>query len=572
MNRLIRFTLLMSSITLMIPGIASASTAGTCSSFAAGACPSSIPSGVASFYFIDYVGGSDNNSGISETAPFQHMPCGANATGNAAAACTSTPGTGWIFKGGVTVDYHSWPANVPYGGVSGAPTYIGPDPGWFAGASWSRPIFSGGGSTGYDTSHGSMISDVANHADHLVVDNIEFTGIYWTSSCPNAPYCNALSTSEYGSGGGSYWEGKNLYVHGWNHGSGGADPGNNSAFIGFYNGTGSSIHDSVADGSDSSKDCCSPFSTSNMYNDYMSYAANYWFLGNAGPLVQIHDNVMVQNTGGYSGTHMNCIHSWSATGTVLVYNNLEECEYANPPYVTQVMLFENDSVTHYIFNNVIASAGNGQGISVSGSAAGQPSSTYYVFNNTVESGVDSDVSSGPPQSACYTTGFGAKATYADNFCITNNNSSASSALYNSTGTISYPSPAFSITCSGGAQTNRGMTQICAPIGSGNGTGNLNKTETYPFDPLDSTAAATVGTGQNHSASCSAISAVNSAAGTACLSDTTVGVSYDATSHTVSFPARTPILHPSGGWQIGAYEFGQGSSAPAPPTGMSASVQ
>jgi hypothetical protein len=571
MNRSSVFTIVMSFLTLMIPGVVLASSPGRCSAFAAGSCPSSMPSGVTSFYFIDYAGGSDSNSGASETAPFQHIPCSANATGNAAAACTSAPGTGWIFKGGVTVDYHSWPANVPYGGTNAAPTYIGPDPGWFTGSNWSRPIFSGGGSKGYDASQKSMISDIAHHTDHLVVDNIEFTGIYWTSSCPNATNCAALTTSEYASGGGDYWEVKNVYIHGWNHSPIGADPGNNSAFIGVYGGQNSSIHDSVADGSDSSQDCCSPFATANLYNTYQAYADNYWFQGNVGPLTMIHDNVMVQNTSGYSGVHENCIHSFNATGSVLVYNNLLECEYATPPWVTQVMLFENDSVTHYIFNNVIASAGNGQGISVSGSAAGQPPSTYKVFNNTIESAVDNDVAGGPPQNACYTTGFAANSTYADNFCITNNNNSASSVLYNSTGTITYPSPAFSITCAGGPQTNKGMTQICAPVGSGNGNGNLNKTETYPFAPLDSSAAATIGTGQNNSSYCSSISAINSAAGTACLSDTTLGISYNSANHTVSSPGRTPILRPSsGGWQIGAYEFGQG--APTPPTGLAAIVQ
>jgi hypothetical protein len=92
--------------------------------------------------------------------------------------------------------------------------------------------------------------------------------------------------------------------------------------------------------------------------------------------------------------------------------------------------------------------------------------------------------------------------------------------------------------------------------------------------MDSTAAAKVGTGQNNMSYCTAISAINAAAGAACLSDTTVGISYNATKHTVTWPNRTPVPRPTGraSWTNGAYEPGTGTSASVnPPSGLTATV-
>src|SRR6266849_1218924 len=50
-------------------------------------------------YFVDFVGGSDSNSGLSSSAPWQHSPGDANATLNA--AITLAAGDTVIFKGGV---------------------------------------------------------------------------------------------------------------------------------------------------------------------------------------------------------------------------------------------------------------------------------------------------------------------------------------------------------------------------------------------------------------------------------------------------------------------------------------
>jgi hypothetical protein len=97
-------------------------------------------------------------------------------------------------------------------------------------------------------------------------------------------------------------------------------------------------------------------------------------------------------------------------------------------------------------------------------------------------------------------------------------------------------------------------------------------ETDTFSPTLVTNS-TVGAGLNETALCTAISTINATAGTACLSDTTYGVSYNSTNHTVSWPARTPIARPTvGPWDVGAYQFNASTSGqPNPPTGLAATV-
>ena len=295
MRTVLSLALLTLTLGLINTGLASASSAGTCAGFAAGSCPANIPSGVASFYFIDYANGNDSNSGATESTPWQHVPGMANASGNAAAH-TPAAGEGWIFKGGVTVDYHAYPMNVPWGGSSGQPDYIGYDPGWYAGSSWVRPIFNGGGSGGYNTASRSMITDIAHHASYVIIDNLEFTGIYFGSACSNSgPYtCGVIS--QYGYDGSDVsWEIKNVYVHGWSHCSFSGpcgDPGNESNFIYAKqdNSNSSSIHDSVIDGSDSSQDCCNAISAYNEYDNYISYVDNAEF----GEISLFHDNVITK--------------------------------------------------------------------------------------------------------------------------------------------------------------------------------------------------------------------------------------------------------------------------------------
>jgi hypothetical protein len=525
------------------------------------ACPVTVPSGVTVCYYIDYASGSDSANGTSESTPWQHAPGMANATSNAAGH-TPSLGEGWIFKGGVTVDYHAFPMNTPWSGTSGAPDYMGYDSAWYTGSAWARPIFNGGGSAGYDTSARSFVTDIAHHSSHVVIDNLEFTGIYFGAACSTSgPYtCGVIS--QYGYNGSDVsWEVKNVYVHGWSHCSfSGAcsDPGNEASFIYVKQDTGSSIHDTAIDGSDSSQDCCNAAAAWNEYNLYISYLDNAVF----GEINYFHDSVITNMVPPSNSVHGNCIHLFGSSNiNELIYNNYVSC--LNTGTGDEMFLVEEDAATVYGFNNVLVKDGHGTMFELGINNGG--GGNYTFFNNTAECGVDPN-----PSGNCVTGKNGSPTvTVSNNFFITSgvpvNKESGS------TWTISEPSPTLSMACSSGTHSDFGGSLVCSSVGSGDGTGNLNLTEDYPFAPLDSTAAAAVGTATGNNALCATISNINTAAGNACLSDTTLGVAYDKSNHTVTFPARMPILHSSSGpWQNGAYEFGAG--APAPPTGLAAVVQ
>lgn len=534
----------------------------TLSGVAAFACPSTVPSGVTTCYYIDYAGGSDGAAGTSESTPWQHAPGMANATSNAASH-TPGPGEGWIFKGGVTVDHHAYPMNVPWGGTSGHPDYMGYDSAWYTGSSWARPIFDGGGSGGYNDASQTLVTDMAHHASYVIVDNLEFTGIYFGSACSNSgPYtCGAVS--EYGYNGSDVsWEIKNVYVHGWSHCSfsgGCSDPGNEASFLWVNQDRSgaSSIHDSVIDGSDSSRDCCNAMAAWTEYNNYIAYVDNAEF----GEIGLFHDNVITNMVPPSNSVHGNCIHLFGSSNvTELIYNNYVTCLNTGTP--DEMFLVEEDKATVYGFNNVLVKDGHGSMFELGENSSG--GGNYTFFNNTAECGTDAS-----PSGNCVTGKNGnPTVTVSNNFFITSG--SPVNKESGSSWTISLPSPLLSVSCSSGNHTNFGGALICAPSGSGNGTGNLNISQTYPFAPLDSTAATTVGSAPGNNALCATISKINTAAGQACLSDTTLGVAYDTATHTVSFPARSPIAHStSGSWENGAYEAGQG--APTPPTGLTVVV-
>lgn len=607
---------------------------GTCANFNAGVCPASVPSGTTSFYFFDYVGGNDSNAGNSESSPWQHMPGCSNAAGNSA---THTPGAGegWILKGGVHVDFHCYPANVPWGGTISAPDYMGPDPGWFTGASWSRYVIDGGGSTGFVANTAGLLTDSAHTANYVVIDNPELTGLYWNGACPNGPAsCDYISQASLFTHSGSEvgWEVKNAYMHNVTHcapatcnsavttisnsgstvtvHSATTPPNGNTIILGGYSGgftgynascvvtsvsagvsfvctiqglTGStsttggfwsgvvepgyaliwlpqdqasSIHDSYLSNIDGSDDCCQAANAGNMYNNYQEGFAQFvsqlqkW---------TVHDNYVTSFVGTFvpqpSEPHGNCIHLFGTTNTgtytyianELVWNNRVDCSNAN----AELNELEEDTSSVYEWNNVYTTDAQGNGYDLGSFTGGAGhGGTYTFFNNTQNCGVGAT-----PSSICIGLRSGANVNEYNQLGITNNGSSAPAVFAHApyTGTFT-SSPNTSKTCGGVTTTNYGGILLCAPIGTGNGTGNINATQTYPFAPLDSTAATTVGSGTNESAICTTIGTINAAAGGACMADTTLGVTPNSSTHTVSWPARTPVARGNGSWTNGAYQF------------------
>src|SRR5579863_1110508 len=97
-------------------------------------------SAFATNYYIDYSSGNDSNNGTSKTSPWQHLPgmpgCQAQCT-----AASPKPADQFILKGGVTWPNSSLGWEWTWSGSAGNLIYIGVDQTWYAGSSWTRPIF-----------------------------------------------------------------------------------------------------------------------------------------------------------------------------------------------------------------------------------------------------------------------------------------------------------------------------------------------------------------------------------------------------------------------------------------------
>jgi hypothetical protein len=92
-------------------------------------------------YFIDYDSGSDAAAGMSTNAPWKKCPGMPGFSGT----YSHTVGDTFIFKGGVTWPSNSLPITVAYSGTStnAMDSYGGYNQSWFAGSSWTNPVFAG---------------------------------------------------------------------------------------------------------------------------------------------------------------------------------------------------------------------------------------------------------------------------------------------------------------------------------------------------------------------------------------------------------------------------------------------
>jgi len=202
--------------------------------------------------------------------------------------------------------------------------------------------------------------------------------------------------------------------------------------------------------------------------------------------------------------------------------------------------------TSWFFNNIIANGPLfGGNILICADALGGGGGTCTIFNNTIEAGADAS----PPEG---------KPIRGGSF-----NGSASPAainLYNNH-TISSASPMYTTSdCTSGCKVTQNPSPNLIQTKAKANAQGYRLTQTFSFSP---TAArnATVGTGVNETSLCMTISSLNAAAGTACQSDTTYGVIYDTTNHTLTGPARTPVARPSSGaWDAGAYQWSSVSGA------------
>lgn len=570
-------------------------------SYAQGSCPSTanMDGGVyaapSHCYYVDFSSGSDSNSGTSESSPLKHAKGMQGCSGNCSAMSLGG-GIGVIFRGGVTWDYTIWPwapgasgsgGSDSSGGCTGSSClYLGVDKSWFAGGSWSRPVFSGGDFSNpganttcfydMDNSSGPRMLDLVARTD-LIVDNFELTGMCLQSpnnppGGNNPPYINT--------GGAQNLTIENTYIHrvAWplSYATQGQafEAVNGGSYHFTYN---------VIDYSDSGPTTTFTSGCSNCYSGDGIGGGNIWMdhnvlhnLGDSTDIgsMSVHDNYfwnaaagVCEGVGCGFHNHISNDSACTAGTTITWYNNVVDTTYA------QTLGFaDNAACTYYVFNNVFVNQIN----AFTMFATGQNGNKFYIFNNTAEAAQDG----GP--SGAFLDGGGTNASYQvfNDHIISGNGGGVF--LVGAGGNAF--DPAGSWTTSAGTITHADFNSlpgypladiIVAPQSTANSQG-YSRSQTYMFSPTSS-GGPTVGKGVNEMNFCNTLNSAtgDSAAFSACKHDTSYAVAYNQTNHTAINGPRVPNARPTtGAWDSGAYQFSSASSsAPLnPPSGLTAVVQ
>lgn len=465
----------------------------------------------ATTYYIAATG-SDSNNGTSKSTPWLHAPGMLGCTGNCASASPAA-GDSIIFRGGDT--WLDQQMLFTASGTSTNPIYIGVDQSWYTGSSWSRPIF--------NANNDPWPQQFQFGGDYIVLDNIEFTGLFWNDTAGGAVGYIAMRSST-----GSTVE--HSYFHGWTH-SGTTD---HCEIIYGMSDSGTKVFYNVFDGSDSTNGGDSCYGIYGIPNGEIAY--NYFTQlsnGFVGYAQSFHDNTVNNLVVDYDVTaHQNMLENNTSPPNTMIYNNVFRHGAAAGSNVTLWDAAVSPS-TDYIFDNVFYDTTTANILDFARPLSGSVGSTNF-FDNTVECGPDSS-----PTAICAASIFGPVS-------LTNNQFVGPSA--DGDGNV--------YTLNGGTVTE--TTNIVQTKTTANGQGY---TMSNGFAPTSGTNA-TVGAGTNQTSLCTTISGIDSAAGAACGKSTTFGVIYNTTNHTVSTPGVTPITRPSSGaWDAGAYQFGNGANPP-----------
>ena len=570
---------------------------------AGGACPAGVPVTGNNCYFAA-ANGSDTNNGTSEATPWAHFPGMPSCANNCLAEANGTggytrpsAGNGFIFRGGDTWHFGNHALTPTTGGqwlwgggggiwsgtaancdvtdnpagVKTSCIYIGVDKTWFSGGSWSRPVMNDDNPlslTAVASCAFPTVGTTPNTAMRLAgvtfvqVDNLEWTGqcnqlsansnVYILSSVANSVLAQNIFS--------------NNYAHGFTHVAFSC-PGTvceSNTFL--TDSVGDAIGPgNVCDGADSdptSITCLTPggggfYVFDNVFINYAQYVANGCH--------NYHDNLFTNYTksgdGVSHGNQLECNSSSPAkdsnghfqptTTANLFYNNILGHNPAGNQGDIMIQLCVNNSLSFYIFNNIIYDQQNGNNFNLGGTGCqiqvsctkpcGTVGTVQQVFNNTW------DLPSAGMLN-CFTS-----TTYTNNHFVVDGGAALS--------TTYAPCP----NGPGGSVTNTSMTHATAVsqgyMAGGTGTSGNNSNVSCANDttPCAPTAPgnSTVGAGTNLQSVCSTLLASSDPsvvrAGLACQNGTTDACAYNSTTHSVSCPRVTPVTRPTSAvWDTGAY--------------------
>jgi hypothetical protein len=493
--------------------------------------------GVTSCYYFSKSAGSDRANGTSESTPQQHLPGMTDYTGSIIPAA----GQGFILKGGDTWVAADLGVVWLWSGSNGSPIYIGVDPMWYSGSSWTRPVFTcqyAACASASSPAQFNIPDYVFINNSNVTVDNIEFTGLISNSTGGGPAYgITEMQNDVF----------ERVYAHGWQV-AGGATTDTQSCFQfannnnSPYSSKGSGLLLSIVDGTDTSQNSMQALAGAPdfLIGNVIQLTTN----GFQGDSSNVHDNYWGPVVVSYNpGAHNNAMHlfdSANADTSQFVYNNVFTGTKA-PGGTVKMWLDENMSTTThgYAFNNVMYNNTAGNYINIFGHGGNY--GTWDIFNNTVECGTDS--AQGPCAASC--------PTCAGTVHSQNNH------------WISSSSPGLQCGASTTCSENNALVQSVATAKAQGYT----SASAYGFQPT-SGSGSTVGAGTNIQSLCAAIAGLDTLAGAACQNDTGYACSYNTANHVISCPERTKNARPSAAWDIGGYQFGLG---PNPPTGLAAVV-
>jgi len=509
----------------------------------------------ATTYYIA-ANGSDANSGTSESTPWAHLPGMATWTGSH----TPTAGDVFILRGCDVWGNSSLPITWTWSGTSGSPITIDRDVTWYNSTNctsgWNRAVLDAQGEvipSGANQCAGSHHFLQVNSAQYVTFKWIEARRFFWNIDANNSCWNAAGHIISSGS---DYLTVDSWYIHDWTHATtaGTTDQGIN--VIQQENSTPACQHcviqNSVIDNTDGDGADCSSTHTMcsgggveewSAKNNIWKGTVEAWYGPTWGPAtIEIggnnisHLNMSFTNPTQSGPVHPNCIEpTGTVTGTVTLMvhdnwiHNISVCEGAQ---------LGNGNETDYVWNNIwdmgaTATAGaNGPQVPQSSSSTW----SFYFWNNTVR------WASGCVNNA----GHGGAAK---NFYLQNNHCINDGSIV-----------------TGGGWSPSGGTAIDHNVAMTNATATsqgYTTSENYVFSPTASTNS-TVGAGISVASLWPAGFPTNDTT-LACLEQTVGGVVESVC------PTRSDTTARTSTWDAGAYLW-VNSSAPTPPTGLTASVQ
>jgi len=458
-------------------------------------------------YFVDFASGADTNGGLSTNSPWRYAPGMAGCASN----CTVFglhPGDKVIFKGGVTWNITGFPLVVNASGTSGNPIYYGVDQTWFAGATWSRPVFDLVSSTWHEA------PILANSVNFVTFDNLEIT---------NEEVDNTGSWPPRGGitvNGGSNVTIQNCYIHGWSiqQPQSGSDASPTGG-IAFYNGsTAGTVQNCVLDGSPESNSGVGIYGGASIHGNVIENVPNGIVVTDPSAVVSGNQVFDVP----YSVDPVENSTAIFAFSSGSINNNIIHDLVPGASALHLEAGANEAGNTQSVYNNLIWNVGDTAPVVIASDFLGSVSpSNQFIYNNTLSGGATAGCITVNPNYFVPTN-----LTIQNNHCISD-------------------TPATSAWCWNQAGGNFDCGSVSTVTFSNNVlmTSNAAASAGYnlnsSFQPTAANSA-TVGVGLNLASNC-----------------TTIGASLCVD--------RLNVLRPSGStaWDAGAYQFQSGAGNVAP---------